>query len=138
MNGSGLLAASRGRLRWRFAAIFAGLLVVLAVPAPAQGDDDWAEWTYRWEQLTVVVRTNAGVYSPALQLLGMDSHAGPKATQPEKLMGFARTFFVATSAPRVDHTFEFIEPLARKWGPGHALPILAAVALENLQRRYRQ
>ena len=116
----------------RQGALLMGLLAALSGAAmAAEGDEAWAEWTYRWDKLTVVVRTNAGIYSPTMQKLGM---AGTGATSPAKLMELARDYFVMTSAPRVDHTFEFIEPLARQWGPGHALPIVAAVALENLQR----
>src|SRR5262245_24507548 len=127
-------ATARGRrVRWRVG-LFAWLLAVLVAPAAAEADVEWAEWTYRWEKLTIVVRTNAGVYSPALQALGMNSQAGKEATRPANLMALARAYFVMTTASQVDHTFEFIEPLARQWGPGHALPILAAVALENVLR----
>ena len=118
-----------------FATVLTAMLVAVSGAARAsEGDEEWAEWTYRWDRLTVVVQTDAGIYSPTMQALGMAATAGAEATRPAKLFELARSFFVMTSAPRVDHTFEFIEPLAQKWGAGHALPIVAAVALENLQR----
>ena len=58
------------------------LLGLAAGRATAQTDSAWAECTYQWEKLTVVVRTDAGIYSPALQTLGMASNVGPPATRP--------------------------------------------------------
>jgi tetratricopeptide (TPR) repeat protein len=127
----GATTGRRRRRRW-----VAFLLAWLVAAPVAAADDDWAEWTYRWEQLTIVVRTNAGVYSPALQAVKINSPAAVDATGPINLMWLARAYFVSTSAPRprVNHTFEFIESLSQQFGRGHALPILAAIAVENVQR----
>jgi tetratricopeptide (TPR) repeat protein len=124
---------SRSLLSYPASAVLAWLLVITATPG-AQADDDWAEWTYRWKQLNIVVRTNAGVFSPSLQALGVDNRTGPEPTRPANLIQLVRFFFVWTTLNYGNQTFQFIEPLARQWGPGHALPILAAVALENVQR----
>lgn len=108
-------------------------MLALAEGAVAQ-DGSWAEWRHTWERQTITVRTNAGVYSPSIQGGGKAAPRSAGRPTPEQLMATARAFFVMTSAPRVDHTFEFMEPLARQWGHGHALPIISAVALENVQR----
>src|SRR5262249_42641694 len=134
INHAGSAMRSRRRLLRQTLAFLISLPAMAATPAAAESTNSWAEWTYHWKRLTIILRTNAGVYSPTLQALGIDSSAGPEETRPANLMKLLRGYFVMTSSLTTDQLFEFIEPLARKWGPGHALPILAAVTLENLQR----
>src|SRR5262249_23760504 len=123
------------RTFWLFVIPF-GILMTAVAPVKAESEPEWAEWTYRWGQLSIVIRTNVGEFSPSLQALGMDNIIGTEGIDGTKLMSLANQYLRMSSEVRldVDPNFDFIEPLARKWGPGHSLPILAAVVVQNVQR----
>lgn len=126
-----LFRGLRGQIHYRVMFLLAYFFVSFMPTDSALAE--WAEWTYQWEKLTIVIKTNAGVYSPSLQARSIDG-SNTSVTSPGKLLNLAEVYFVSTSAARVDHTFDFITTLARHWGAGHALPVIAAVAIENLQR----
>jgi tetratricopeptide (TPR) repeat protein len=97
----------------------------------------WSQYEYTWRSLHISIRTDAGVYSPSLQQLGKDRKTvGPFSS--DKLGEFIQGFFVMTSGLRNDgekddFSLQF-DRVLKQWGFGHALPIIAAVAIENLMR----
>jgi hypothetical protein len=97
----------------------------------------WLEYDYVWHSLHISIRTDAGVFSPVLQnLFRENKKIGPFSH--DKLAGFIVSYFLLTSVVRTDGVSAVgettIGPLTQKWGPGHALPYIAAIAIQNIER----
>jgi hypothetical protein len=123
-----------------YAVLWASLLSTCSARAQLQVDqreNGWSEYEYTWRSLHILIRTDAGLFSPALQRLGKEgSLIGPFSG--DKLTDFVQGYFVMTSAVRMDgekddFSLQF-DRVFKQWGFGHTLPIIAAVAIENITR----
>ncbi len=98
-------------------------------------DPSFEQIVYQWGNIKIIVSTNAGIYSERLH----NRYAGLSNNNDdaERLIGIIQSHFMLTTA--LDHTFEdsanFMLPeVINKTGIGHALPIIWAVAIENITR----
>jgi tetratricopeptide (TPR) repeat protein len=105
-------------------------------PAEKSAEIGWSELRYSWRSLQISIRTDAGLFSPALQKLRQDETIGPFST--DKLVKFVQGYFVMTSGLRSDgeqddFCLQF-DRVLKQWGLGHTMPVIAAVAIENITR----
>ena len=116
------------------------LLAALTASSLAAQQSNWAEFDREWRSLHVSIRTDAGVFSPALQNL---DRAG-KRIEPfshDELSGFVGIYFAQTSVLRtlsVAGLEDMFDATAvtegNRWGYGHALPYIAAITMQNIIR----
>lgn len=98
-------------------------------------DPSFEQIVYQWGNIEITVTTNAGVYSKHLN----DKHSqlNNDSEEIKSLIGIIQSHFMITGA--LPHTFEnsakFMLPeVISKVGLGHSLPIIWAVAIENITR----
>lgn len=100
----------------------------------APSGSSFEEVTYKTGNLTIVVSTDVGVFSPYVQHT-LREHAELNGLGRETLVGLLACYFAATGAVQSPNDFMLaLGPTLEKYGYGHALPIIAAVAIENLLR----
>jgi hypothetical protein len=87
---------------------------------------------YQWNKLTIVIESDAGVFSPALQAARNANDRIGSRTRGE-LLHQAQVYFAGVSSMGTEYSLQFDADVAR-FGLGHALPYVAAIAVENLQR----
>lgn len=87
---------------------------------------------YDWNEIKIIVSSDAGFYSDFLseRLAISDQING---FTPEELTEFLQIYFVSTSYFDTEIPMDFPD-LIEEFGHGHALPIIAVIAIENLQR----
>jgi hypothetical protein len=98
-------------------------------------DPSFEQIIYQWGNIKIIVSTNAGIYSN--RLFNKYSGLSNRNDDAKRLIGAIQSHFMLTSS--LDHTFEdsanFMLPeVINKIGIGHALPIIWAVAIENITR----
>lgn len=136
--------SERGRIAATVAVIAAGVVTLLLLGVAwrirqtalekRHADERPRYETFRrqWDQLTVVIETDAGVFSPSLQRARAGGDRIGDETRRD-MVRHVQAFFAGTSTLNTRFSLE-VDQVIDQFGLGHAMPYIAAVAMENLER----
>jgi tetratricopeptide (TPR) repeat protein len=137
------------RTSWLATTILVGSLLYIAIQIQSQSSAiiipteyteesiniekvEYEKYEYKWNNLKIVISSNVGFFSPKLHSY-LSTHGKINKFSIKQLTDLITVYFVATSY--FDTIFSMqLDDIVEKFGHGHALPIIVAIAIENIQR----
>ncbi|MHC4691054.1 MAG: hypothetical protein ACYS5F_15730, partial [Planctomycetota bacterium] len=93
---------------------------------------NFEEFEYHWDKIKIVISTDAGIFSDVLRHR-VGKFGSINGFSSEKITKFLQWIFVMTSSFETKIPLD-LDKLIERFGHGHSLPIIATVAIENIQR----